>query len=226
MTDKQKKLVIFSSLGGIALVGIIIVAFVLPARAKAKLRERQIDARPAKLEHALTAMEESGGLVGAMKDGTLVGGGSPKVGVGAAVAGVGSDDPNAPPPVPPGYQFNERIQQLLDQSQTKVGKKFLLNPKAKFIGKTHEQSEKLITDLYGMKCPSVQVLCAPPDMYTGDELASGVVVVLPEDKADRTKVFAYYHTIEGTIEPIDMEPQTDKGQKWLAIELRDPRGKR
>jgi hypothetical protein len=225
MTDKQKKMVIFSSIGGIAAVVLIIIFVVLPARAVKKRREAQIDARPAKLEHALTAMEESGGLVGAMKDGTLVGGGSPKVGVGTAVAGVGGD-PDAPPAVPPGYAFNERIQGLLNQSQLKVGKKFLMNPKAKFLGKTREQTEKLINDLYGMKCPSVQVLMAPPDMYTGDEQASGVVVVLPEDKAERTKVFAYYHTIEGTIEPIDMEPQTDKGQKWLAIELRDPRGKR
>jgi hypothetical protein len=226
MSDKQKKVVIFSSLGGIALVGIVIIALVLPARARAKARERQIDARPAKLEHALTAMEESGGLVGAMKDGTLVGGGSPRVGVGTAVAGVGGDDPNAPPAVPPGYAFNERIQALLAQSQTKVGKKFLLNPKAKFQGKTREQTEKLINDLYAMKCPSVQVIMAPPDMYTGDELAAGVVVVLPEDKAERSKVFAYYQTVEGTIEPLDMEPQTDKGQKWMSIELRDPRGKR
>jgi hypothetical protein len=161
-----------------------------------------------------------------MMDGQRVGGGPPHAGVGSAVAGVGGSDPDAAPGVPPGYAFNERIQALIDQSTIKVGKKFLLNPKATFAGRSREASEKLITDLYAMKCPSVQVLMTTPDMYSGAEQASGIVVELPADKADRAKVFAYYHTIEGTREWIDMEPQTDKGQKWLAIQLRDPRERR
>ena len=57
--------------------------------------------------------------------------------------------------------------------------------------------------------------------------AAGLVVTLPEPKDEnkdaRAKIFAYYRTIENTIEPIDMDPQTEKGQKYLSIEFRDPR---
>ena len=220
MTDKQKKLVVLSSVGGlVALVGVF-VFLVLPARAKAKARERQIDARPAKLEAALTAMDENDGLVGAMKSGAIAGG---VRGGGGAVA--------APPQIendtrPPSYEFDMRHNAMLAGAGPKVGKKFVLNPKAKFQGNTPEQTRKLIEDLYKMGCGSIMVIGVGTDIYTNDPTATGLVATLPEPKPEnkdaRAKIFAFYRTLENTIEPMDMEPQTDKGQKHISIEFRDP----
>jgi hypothetical protein len=221
MSDKQKKLVVFSSLGGLALIGVIIVAVVLPARARAKARERQIDARPAKLEHALTAMDENGGFVGAVKSGALAGGGL------AGGAPVGGPVVAPSSQRPPGFEFDQRHNALLASANPVVGKKFLLNPKAIFQANNRQQSEKVVNDLYKMGCTSIVVLGVRADMYTNDPVAAGLVATLPEDKPEnkdaRAKIFAYYRTIENTIEPMDMEPQTEKGQKYLAVEFRDPR---
>jgi hypothetical protein len=222
MSPKQKMLVMFSSIGGLLIVVAVFIFYFLPESKKKNEVAKAIDARPAKLEHALTAMDENGGLVGAMKNGAIVGGGATGAagGTAAAAAGVGGGPPA--PTVDPGAEFNARHETLLANESPKVGKKFMLNPKAKLQSKNREQSEKIINELYKLGCKSIVVIGVHEELYTKDEVATGLVATLPPDKDARAKVFAYYHTLEYTIEPFEMEPQKDVGQKYIAIEFKDP----
>ena len=223
MSPKQKKLIIASSIGGLLVIIAGFIVYVLPKSKEANQRQAQINARPAKLEHALTAMEENGGLVGAVRSGALAGGPSGAAAVGMGAAGAGGTGAAAPGGPPPGYEFNERHERLLANEAPRVGRKFILDPKAKFQSQTPEKSKAIVTTMYDMGCKSVMVIGVHQDDYTKDTLATGLVATLPEDKDARTKIFAFYHTLEHTIEPMDMDRQTDVGQKYIAIEFKDPR---
>jgi hypothetical protein len=220
MSPKQKKLIIASSIAGLVAVVAIFIVFVLPDAKRKNEQAKAIDARPAKLERALTAMDENDGLVGAMKNGALIGGPA-----GAAAGTAAAAGGAAAPTTPPGAEFNERHEALLSGEAPKVGKKFLLNPKARFMAQTREKTEQIITELYKQGCSSVVVIGLHAEAYTNEERATGCVATLPppENKDARTKIFAFYHTLENTIEPLEMERQHDKGQKYIAIEFKDPR---
>jgi hypothetical protein len=207
MSDKQKKMVIFSSIAGIAAIIAVLAIVIIPKAMKEKKRLADADAHSSKkMERLITNVESAGGLQEAMRQGTLG-------------QGLEHQDVSAQTK-PPYWAIEERHANMLATPNVKVAKKFILGPTSRFNGHDHAQSVKLVNDLYALGCGSVVVI-SPVMAVDNTEVAGSIVATLPTDKAARTKVFAYYKSLDKTVEPFDLPRQTDMGQKWISIEFKE-----
>jgi hypothetical protein len=128
--------------------------------------------------------------------------------------------PPAANPRPDSLPFEEYHERILSNTSTKIAKKWIEPANHHFVGRTHEDSARLVADLYGLGSNSVKVI----GVQLGDndtEIATGMIGTLPADPAARVKIFAWYRSLKRTIEQINMPPQTDVGQKYITIEFKE-----
>ena len=208
MSEQKKKVIMWSSVGGLVLVIAVILAVVIPKARKSRAElEARLNAKPAKLERALTAMDNAGGFVAAAKDGSLL----------AATADL-TPRKTARDQLPEYAYIQQRHEQMLQNPSTVVAKRWMQHPKCTLVGRNHEETLAVINELYALKPTSVMIL----DSWSGDDGTAtgvGMLATLPTDKEQRKQIFAWYKSLKKTIEPDDLPAQREMGQKYLSIEF-------
>lgn len=175
-----------------------------------KERQKRLDAQQPEMEKLLENMDKSGGLVGAMKDGTLL-------------DGVPRNNVPTTAHIDLNHQgrLQNRCEQLYQTDGNQPAKEWLAaNPKAEIRGWGHDKSIKMIDELEAMGATKVMALQAV-EIANGVIQAFGVVATLPEDKARRAKIFKWYHSLERVIEDREMPEVREVGQKYISVEIRE-----
>jgi hypothetical protein len=175
-----------------------------------KERMKRLDAQQPEMEKLLENMDKSGGLVGAMKEGTLLD---------------GVPRHNVPTTAHIDLNHQGRLQnrcELLYQTEgNQPAKEWLAaNPKAEIRGWGHDKSIKMIDELEAMGATKVMALQAV-EVANGVIQAFGVVATLPEEPAKRAKIFKWYHALERVIEDREMPAVREVGQKYISVEIRE-----
>jgi hypothetical protein len=213
MSPQKKKLIAFSIIGVLA-VGIgVMLAITIPQtlRNKEQRRLEKQNAGPGVLEKVIENSDRAGGLVEAMKDGSLANGMRDKNKEKAA---------ESLEQLRHRSRLNQRYTDFQKQKGPPARPWLQSGPKTRLYGFDHEKSLAFIKEMEDLGLTNILLIDQPSPSPPDEIVCYGVLAVLPDDAAKRKKIFDWYDAIPKMIELPDIH-QDDIGQKYLSIELKD-----
>ena len=212
MSAKKRKIIAASLVGGLAAIVGIVLAITIPASIKEKERMAKLNAQHPRLEKFMENSEKAGGMVEAMKNGTLYDGvADPARQKALATAEMRREI----------YRLDVRGETLLGQKGPLANPWLASAANTHLLSHDHAQSVKIIDDLEAMGATDIHTTDQAYDDHNGGMFCMGLVGTLSTDPAKRGKFFAWYDSLPKTIEDGRYVHQSELGQKYFTVEFKE-----
>jgi hypothetical protein len=211
MSAGKKRAIVASVVGGIAAIVVVFVVVIAPRQKKERERLAKLDAERPRLEKAIQAMNNAGGITEAARDGSLL---AANVDPEREKSLANLEDQRRK------FHAEQRAASYLANADADTEpKQWITSVKnAHLQGHTHEDSVKIIEACYANGLTNLRFTHKPNTDLAGLPRVAGLIGTLPADPAARKKAFDWAATVPKTL---PSPTSSDNGQKHITLEFEE-----